>query len=124
MSGHGQDNVIISLWTCAVSSRLQKDVCGAGGAGSGGETGIAGRLWALLRGRGGRPDAIKAKGITPDIIQEAAAATEGFSGRELAKLVASMQASPAPSPPPVTGARTLWRGSQPCLCMAAPPALR
>ena len=57
-----------------------------------------GRLRALLRGRSGRPDAIKAKGITPDIIQEAAAATEGFSGRELAKLVASMQASPTPAP--------------------------
>ena len=61
------------------------------------ETGICGpNLRALLRGRGGRPDAIKAKGITPEIIQDAAnAATEGFSGRELAKLVASMQASPA-----------------------------
>ena len=107
MSGHGQDSVILSLWTCAVSSRLYEDVCGAGGAGSGGETGIAGRLRALLRGRGGRPDAIKAKGITPDIIQEAAAATEGFSGRELAKLVASMQASPAPLPASVADARPL-----------------
>ena len=66
---------------------------------------------ALLRGRGGRPDAIKAKGITPDIIQEAAAATEGFSGRELAKLVASMQASLAPSLTSVASARTPFEGA-------------
>lgn len=54
-----------------------------------------GRIRALLRGRSGRPDAIQAKGITPELIQEAANAAEGFSGRELAKLVASMQASPS-----------------------------
>lgn len=68
---------------------------GAGGAGAGAERGIAGRIRALMRGRAGRPDAIQAKGITPDLIQEAAVATDDFSGRELAKLVASMQASPA-----------------------------
>lgn len=66
-----------------------------GGAGARAETGIAGRLRALLRGRAGRPDAIKVAGISPELIQEAAEATEGFSGRELAKLVASMQASTA-----------------------------
>ena len=66
-----------------------------GGAGARAETGIAGRLRALLRGRTGRPDAIKVAGISPELIQEAAEATEGFSGRELAKLVASMQASTA-----------------------------
>ena len=104
--GHRADKLVYH----ALSSWVLRGVCCAGGAGSGGETGIAGRLRALLRGRGGRPDAIKAKGITPDIIQEAAAATEGFSGRELAKLVASMQASPAPSPASVAGARTLCRG--------------
>ena len=102
---------MISLWSCACFIMTsEKDVCGAGGAGSGGETGIAGRLRALLRGRGGRPDAIKAKGITPDIIQEAAAATEGFSGRELAKLVASMQASLAPSLTSVASARPPLKG--------------
>ena len=31
------------------------------------------------------------RGITAEIIDEAAAVTEGFSGRELAKMVASMQ---------------------------------
>ena len=90
-----------------------EDISCAGGAGSGGERGIAGRLRALLRGRSGRPDAIKAKGITPEIIQDAAAATEGFSGRELAKLVASMQASPARSRASVAGARFSLRGPQP-----------
>ena len=64
-----------------------------GGAGARAETGILGRIRALLRGRSGRPDAIQAKGITPELIQEAADATDDFSGRELAKLVASMQAS-------------------------------
>ena len=66
-----------------------------GGAGAGAETGILGRVRALLRGRSGRPDAIQAKGITPELIREAGDATEGFSGRELAKLVASMQARPS-----------------------------
>ena len=109
MWGYGWDTKLISSWIAPLLHGGCKDVCCAGGAGSGGETGIAGRLRALLRGRGGRPDAIKAKGITPEIIQDAAAATEGFSGRELAKLVASMQASPAPSPPPATDARSLLK---------------
>ena len=105
--GYGWDIELISSWMAPSPHGGCKVVCCAGGAGSGGERGIAGRLRALLRGRGGRPDAIKAKGITPDIIQEAAAATEGFSGRELAKLVASMQASPAPLPTSVASARPL-----------------
>ncbi|KAM0934097.1 putative ATPase family AAA domain-containing protein [Dioscorea sansibarensis] len=40
-----------------------------------------------------QPQKIEIKGITDDIIREAAAKTEGFSGREIAKLLASVQAA-------------------------------
>lgn len=36
---------------------------------------------------------IEIKGLTDDILREAAAKTEGFSGREIAKLMASVQAA-------------------------------
>lgn len=36
---------------------------------------------------------IEIKGLTDDILKEAAAKTEGFSGREIAKLMASVQAA-------------------------------
>ncbi|XP_027354613.1 ATPase family AAA domain-containing protein 3 isoform X1 [Abrus precatorius] len=41
----------------------------------------------------GKPQQIEIKGLTDDIIKEAAAKTEGFSGREIAKLMASVQAA-------------------------------
>lgn len=41
----------------------------------------------------GQPQGIEIKGITEDILREAAAKTEGFSGREIAKLMASVQAA-------------------------------
>ncbi|KAG8071978.1 hypothetical protein GUJ93_ZPchr0006g41143 [Zizania palustris] len=40
-----------------------------------------------------QPQKIEVKGITDDLIREAAAKTEGFSGREIAKLMASVQAA-------------------------------
>ncbi|PKA59994.1 26S protease regulatory subunit 6A like [Apostasia shenzhenica] len=40
-----------------------------------------------------QPQKIEIKGITDDLIWEAAAKTEGFSGREIAKLMASVQAA-------------------------------
>lgn len=40
-----------------------------------------------------QPQKIAVKGITDDLIQEAAAKTDGFSGREIAKLMASVQAA-------------------------------
>uniref|UniRef100_A0A0D9VJT8 AAA+ ATPase domain-containing protein n=1 Tax=Leersia perrieri TaxID=77586 RepID=A0A0D9VJT8_9ORYZ len=40
-----------------------------------------------------QPQKIEMKGITDDLIREAAAKTEGFSGREIAKLMASVQAA-------------------------------
>ncbi|GJM86523.1 hypothetical protein PR202_ga02390 [Eleusine coracana subsp. coracana] len=40
-----------------------------------------------------QPQKIEVKGITEDLIQEAAAKTQGFSGREIAKLMASVQAA-------------------------------
>ncbi|KAI0495256.1 hypothetical protein KFK09_025406 [Dendrobium nobile] len=40
-----------------------------------------------------QPQKIEIKGITDDILREAAAKTDGFSGREIAKLMASVQAA-------------------------------
>lgn len=40
-----------------------------------------------------QPQKIEIKGLTDDIIKEAAERTEGFSGREIAKLMASVQAA-------------------------------
>jgi ATPase family AAA domain-containing protein 3A/B len=40
-----------------------------------------------------QPQKIEVKGITEDLIHEAAAKTQGFSGREIAKLMASVQAA-------------------------------
>ncbi|XP_071724826.1 uncharacterized protein [Rutidosis leptorrhynchoides] len=40
-----------------------------------------------------QPQKIEIKGLTDDIIKEAAAKTDGFSGREIAKLMASVQAA-------------------------------
>lgn len=48
-------------------------------------------MTAWLRGRSGAPDRIELRGIDAALLDDAAAATQGFSGRELAKLVASMQ---------------------------------
>jgi len=41
----------------------------------------------------GQPQKIEVKGISDDLIREAAAKTEGFSGREIAKMMASVQAA-------------------------------
>ena len=40
-----------------------------------------------------QPQKIEIKGLNDDILKEAAAKTEGFSGREIAKLMASVQAA-------------------------------
>ncbi|OIW05578.1 hypothetical protein TanjilG_23364 [Lupinus angustifolius] len=41
----------------------------------------------------GKPQQIEIQGLTDEIIKEAAAKTDGFSGREIAKLMASVQAA-------------------------------
>lgn len=50
-------------------------------------------LQSLLRGRSSGPEQIQVETISPQMLQDAARKTEGFSGRELAKLMASMQAA-------------------------------
>lgn len=40
-----------------------------------------------------QPQKIEMKGLTDDMLKEAAAKTDGFSGREIAKLMASVQAA-------------------------------
>ncbi|KAK9814443.1 hypothetical protein WJX72_006002 [[Myrmecia] bisecta] len=64
-----------------------------GGAGSSTRIGVLTRMGLFLRGRKGSADVIATRDIDDALIQEAAEATEGFSGRELAKMVASMQAA-------------------------------
>lgn len=49
------------------------------------------RISAFFRGQKSSADRISVEGITEDHIEAAAQATEGFSGRELAKMVASIQ---------------------------------
>lgn len=51
------------------------------------------RVRDFLRGKGGSRDAIRVEGISESDVEAAARKTEGFSGRELAKLVASAQAA-------------------------------
>lgn len=49
------------------------------------------RLRGLFGGRKAVSDRIHMSGVDAGLINEAAGATHGFSGRELAKMVASMQ---------------------------------
>ena len=56
------------------------------------------RIAAALRGRARPADAVTLDGVGPALVAEAAAATAGFSGRELAKLVASAQAAAYAAP--------------------------
>eukprot|EP00897_Mesotaenium_endlicherianum_P006693 jgi/Mesen1/6051/ME000308S05241 len=67
---------------------LHRYVVAAGAAASGGAT-WRGWAAALLRGR--PQSGIEVKGVSADVIREAAEKTEGFSGREVAKLMASVQ---------------------------------
>lgn len=55
----------------------------------------------FLRGRSSGPDQIKLERLDDTMLLKAAQQTEGFSGRELAKLVASMQAAVYGSTQPV-----------------------
>ncbi|XP_051140805.1 uncharacterized protein LOC127258146 [Andrographis paniculata] len=63
---------------------LSKYLCGEGG--SDGDT-----KWSNLFKN--KPQKITIKDLSDDVIQEAARKTEGFSGREIAKLMASVQAA-------------------------------
>lgn len=68
-----------------------------GGAGSDSSSsssgGLFGRIGALLRGRASSADRIAIQGVGGEQLKQAAKATEGFSGRELAKFMASVQAA-------------------------------
>ena len=50
-------------------------------------------MWASIRKTLGGSEQVKVevKGITEEVLREAARKTEGFSGRELAKLLASVR---------------------------------
>lgn len=72
----------------------------AGGAGTA-AVGLRARLSALLRGQKASADTIRVEGVTEQHVQEAADATEGFSGRELAKMISSIQTAVYGSAQPV-----------------------
>ncbi|KAK9789371.1 hypothetical protein WJX73_007444 [Symbiochloris irregularis] len=76
-----------------LESYILKAGTAAGAGGSGTATGPFARLALLLRGRRAGADTIQVEGITASHIAQAAKITQGFSGRELAKLMASMQAA-------------------------------
>lgn len=63
-----------------------------GGAGSASSRGLWARLSAFVRGRKGGPETIAVKDVQEEDLWWAAEHTEGFSGRELAKFMASVQA--------------------------------
>lgn len=76
--------------------------CCQGEAGSGKSSGIGHRVQMLLRGRKLAADRISVDaGVDDALLSSAAAAMEGFSGREIAKFMASVQAAVYGSPQPV-----------------------
>jgi hypothetical protein len=54
--------------------------------------GVGDRLQSLLKGRKAGADHIQVEGLTPAMLDAAAKRMEGFSGREIAKFMASVQA--------------------------------
>mmetsp|Transcript_18877 Transcript_18877/g.57048 ORF Transcript_18877/g.57048 Transcript_18877/m.57048 type:complete len:601 (-) Transcript_18877:2465-4267(-) len=71
---------------------LEQYITQASTATAGGRAvGLRGRISAFFRGQKVAADAISVEGITEKHVDEAAKATEGFSGRELAKMIASIQ---------------------------------
>lgn len=72
-----------------------------GGAGAGAGGGLGERLRSLLAGRGSAADRITVQGMEESHLAHAAEVTEGFSGRELAKFMASVQAAVYGSHEPV-----------------------
>lgn len=72
-----------------------------GGAGAGAQAGMIERISAWLKRRKSAADQIQVRGVGDEELWAAAEATEGFSGRELAKFMASVQATVYGSHEPV-----------------------
>ena len=72
-----------------------------GGAGAGAQAGVVERISSWLRRRKSAADQIQVRGVGEEELWAAAQATEGFSGRELAKFMASVQATVYGSHEPV-----------------------
>lgn len=80
-----------------------------GGAGAGAAGGPLARLAALVKGRKAGADQITVSDeIDEGLLAASAKATEGFSGRELAKFMAAVQAAVYGAPQPVL-TRTIWQ---------------
>eukprot|EP00955_Chlamydomonas_euryale_P111580 366076-Chlamydomonas_euryale.AAC.5 len=76
-----------------VDSYIAKAGGAGGGAGAGADSGPLARLSALLRGQRSVAEPIAVRGVGEPELRRAARLTQGFSGRELAKFVASVQAA-------------------------------
>jgi len=81
---------------------MERYIAQAGTAEGGAQpVGLSGKLQAMLRGRKEEADKITIEGITEATLQQAAQAMEGFSGREIAKFMAAVQAAVYGSAQPV-----------------------
>jgi ATPase family AAA domain-containing protein 3A/B len=104
LPGEGERASILKIYVDAYLRRTGPALAAAAAAGAPRRP-LSVRLAASLRGRGGAADAITLDGVDDAAVAAAAAATDGFSGRELAKLVAAAQAAAYASP-----TATLTRG--------------
>ncbi len=91
LPGHEQRKAMLALYL----DRYIVQAGSAGGAegGAGAAAGVGERVGALLRGRKADTDTIEVRGVDERVLEEAASAMEGFSGREIAKFMASVQAA-------------------------------
>lgn len=103
LPGESERTKILSVYVDSYLKRLHTAADDAAGP----KRSLAVRAAARLRGRGRAADPIVLDGVDDAAIAAAAAATEGFSGRELAKLVAAAQAA-AYGSPSATLTRAKW----------------
>eukprot|EP00798_Chlamydomonas_sp_ICE-L_P022724 gene22724-29884_t len=90
LPGPNERKQILTLY---LDKYIAKAGTAEGEAGSGKASSISERISAMMRGRKSGAEQIEIQGIDDVLLWEAANATEGFSGRELAKFMAAVQAA-------------------------------
>ncbi|PNH11925.1 ATPase family AAA domain-containing protein 3-A, partial [Tetrabaena socialis] len=91
LPGVGERQRLLALY---LEKYIVKAGTDEGGAGAGAAGGMGARLTSLLKGRKASADRITVdEGVNEALLAETAAATEGFSARELAKFLAAVQAA-------------------------------
>lgn len=91
----------LKIITLYLDRYISKAGTAEGGAGAAATQGIRQKVSALMRGRLLKPEQIDVRGVTEQLLQQTAKATQGFSGRELAKFLAAVQAAVYGSAEPV-----------------------